>query len=231
MKMIVRYFTISLIFLFNNLIIVTAGKFSPVNDLPLQLSGSKGNHEVLMIYLTGDGGWNSFNQQLVKEFEKLGYGVVTLNTRKYFWNEKSPEVFASDIEQLSGYFMKEWEKSSLIIVGYSFGADVASFLSSRISAELHKKIKKIVLLSPSGSTDFVIRVSDLIGESENVNRKFKVRPEIEKTDLPLICIFGTEETMTLKTSLEKKGNLNIYEVPGDHRYNNDLVLLSKMIGL
>lgn len=76
---------------------------NPVTDLPLQLSWAKGNHEVLMIYLTGDGGWNSFYQQLVNEFEKHEYGVVILNTRKYFWNEKSPEVFASDTSRLSRF--------------------------------------------------------------------------------------------------------------------------------
>jgi type IV secretory pathway VirJ component len=89
--------------LLGNNFCLEAQEVSSVDDLPLHLSGSKGNLEVLMIYLTGDGGWNSFNQQLVQEFEKQGYGVVVLNSRKYFWNEKSPEVFASDIEQLSKY--------------------------------------------------------------------------------------------------------------------------------
>jgi len=76
---------------------------------------------------------------MVREFEKQDYGVVTLNSRKYFWNEKSPEVFADDIEKLSTYYLREWRKSSLIIVGYSFGADVAGFLPKRVSVELQKK--------------------------------------------------------------------------------------------
>jgi type IV secretory pathway VirJ component len=87
------------------------------------------------------------------------------------------------------------------------------------------------LFSPSASTDFVIRVSDLIGGSENVDRKYKVRPEIESTDLPIVCFFGKEEVMTLKSNLRKNKNLTIYELPGDHRYNNNLALLSKIIGM
>ena len=55
-----------------------------VSDMTLQLSVSKGNKSALIIYLSGDGGWNELNQKLVQEFEKLGYGVVSLNTRKYF---------------------------------------------------------------------------------------------------------------------------------------------------
>ncbi|MCX6236762.1 MAG: hypothetical protein NTY07_04230 [Bacteroidia bacterium] len=231
MKLIVRFSTICLICLTANNFCLKAQEVSQVTDLPLQLSNEIGRNEVLVIYLTGDGGWNNFNQQMVQELEKQDYGVVTLNTRKYFWNEKSPEVFAHDFELISNYYLKEWEKSSLIIVGYSFGADVASFLPNRLSVELQKKIKIIALLSPSASTDFVIRLSDMISESENVNRKYKVGPEIEKTDLPVVCIFGKDEVMSLKSSLRKNKNLTINELPGDHQYEKNLALLLKMVGI
>jgi type IV secretory pathway VirJ component len=127
--------------------------------------------------------------------------------------------------------MGEWHKSSLIIVGYSFGADVASFLPNRLPVDLQKKINKIALFSPSASSDFVIRLSDMMGGTENVDRKYKVGPEIAKTDLPVVIIFGKDEVMALKNSLPKRRNLTIYEVPGDHRYNNNFPLLLEMIGI
>lgn len=229
--MVLRCIVICLISLFGNSICLIAQGENSISDLPLQISDSKGSNDILVLYLSGDGGWNDFNQQLVETFEKLGYGVVTLNTRKYFWNEKSPEVFAGDIDQLSKYYLKEWKKSSVMIVGYSFGADVGIFLPGRVSAELQKKIIKIALISPSASSDFVIRLSDMVGESENINRKYKVKPEIEKTDLPVVCIFGKDEELVLKTSLRKNKNLTIHELPGDHRYNDDFIAISKMIGL
>jgi len=231
LKMILRYIVICLICLVGCNDRLKAQDIYSVTDLPLQISASKGSNAALMIYISGDGGWNEFNQKIVHEFEKQGYGVVTLNSCKYFWDQKSPEAFAGDIEQLSKYYMKEWKKSSVIIVGYSFGADVGIFLPGRLSSELQKKIVKIALISPSASSDFVIRLSDMIGENENVDRKFKVMPEIEKTDLPVFCIFGKDEKLMLKTSLPKKKNLIIYELPGDHRYNDDFKALSKLIGL
>ncbi len=229
--MVLRYIIICLVSLFIGNACLKAQVESPVNDLPLQLSVSKGSKSSLVIYISGDGGWNEFNQKLVQEFEKQGYGVITFNTRKYFWNEKYPEVFARDIDRLSNYYLKEWKKSFVIIVGYSFGADLGIFLPGRVSVELQKKIIKIALISPSASSDFVIRLSDMIGNSENVNRKFKVKPEIDKTDLPVICIFGKDEELVLKTSLRESKNLHIYELPGDHRYKDDFSALSKMIGL
>jgi type IV secretory pathway VirJ component len=116
-------------------------------------------------------------------------------------------------------------------VGYSFGADVASFLPGRISVELQKKIKKIALLSPSASTDFVIRLGDMIGANENVNRKYKVGPEISKIGLPLVCVFGVDEVMTIKNTFQKTKVHSIFELPGDHQYNQDFGLLLKTIGM
>ncbi len=197
----------------------------------MQLSGSKGSNGTLVIYLSGDGGWNEFNQHMVKAFENKGYGVVAFNTRKYFWSEKSPDDFARDMDLVSNYYLKEWNKSSFIIVGYSFGADVASFLPGRMSVELQKKIKNIALLSPSASTDFVIRLGDMIGGTENVNRKYKVGPEISKIGLPVVCVFGLDEVMALKKTFQKTKDHSIFELPGDHQYNQDFDLIVKTIGM
>jgi type IV secretory pathway VirJ component len=161
--------------------------------------------------------------------EQQGYGTVALNSRKYFWREKSPEIFAGDFEQLANYYLKIWGKSELIILGYSFGADVASFLPNRVSPELRKKIKKIALISPSASTDFVIRLSDLVSETENINRKYKVSPQIEQTDMTVVCTFGQEEIKVLRNGLATKKNLTIISLPGDHRYQYNFSLLVKTI--
>lgn len=200
-----------------------------LNDLPLETSQSGGTRSDLILYLTGDGGWNSFSQKLKESFEKKGYGVISLNSRKYFWKGKSPEVFAHDIEKISSYFMKNWKKASLIIVGYSFGADVASFLPGLLTLQLQNKIKKIALLSPSASTDFEVRLSDLLATSDDAERKYKVGSEIEKTKLPMACIFGQDENLLLKNSLSENDSLRIYRLPGGHHYNDNFSLLMKTI--
>ncbi len=200
-----------------------------LKDLPLETSPSAGNQNDLVLYLTGDGGFNTFSQKFKAEFEKKGYGVVALNSRKYFWKGKSPEVFARDIEKISNHFMKNWKKASLIIVGYSFGADVASFLPRLLTIELQNKIKKIALLSPSSSTDFEVRLSDLLATSDDAARKYKVGGEIEKNRLPMACIFGKNENLLLKNSLSENDSLKVYQLPGGHHYNDNFSLLMKTI--
>jgi len=206
-------------------------KSKSVKELPLQLSSSKGTDNKLVIYLTGDGGWNDFSQKLTHEFEKEGFGVVSINTRKYFRNKRTPDFFAQDIEHLATHYMGEWNKASFIIVGYSFGADVAAFLPRRLSTTLLARMSKIALLSPSLSTDFVINLSDLIGDSKHTKRKYKVAPELNESILPIVCIFGLKEDLELKNILIKKKSLTIHELPGSHHYKNNTALLVQLIGL
>lgn len=206
-------------------------KLKSIQELPLQLSGSKGTNNKLVIYLTGDGGWNDFSQKLTQKLEKTGYGVVSLNTRKYFRIKRTPDIFAQDIEHLVNYYMREWKKTSVIIVGYSFGADVAAFLPRHLPITLLVKINHIALLSPSLSTDFVINLSDLIGDSKHTKRTYLVAPELNETTLPIVCIFGIKEDLYLKNILLKRESLTIHELPGSHHYKYDTALLVKMIGL
>ncbi len=209
--------------------IVPAQEVNFESKFPIELSVNKGTKSDLIIYLTGDGGWNKFSKNLIHEFEKQGYGVVSLNSLKYFRNEKSPESFAQDIELLSKYYLKKWNKTSLIIVGYSFGADVASFLPGYVSVQLREKITKVALLSPSANTDFVIRISDLLGIGYDESGKFKVQPEIEKSQLPIICIFGKKESLLLKTTLKNLSKVSIYELPGGHDYDDNSIRLVEII--
>ncbi len=202
-----------------------------IADLPVQVSLSHGIHNEIIIYITGDGGWNSFNEQMVRQMKQKGYGVIGLNSRKYFWSERTPEEFTHDIEKLSTYYLKQWNRRGLIIVGYSFGADVASFLPHRVTEDFHKLIKKIILISPSSSTDFAIRLEDLISETDNINRKYKIRQELKQVDLPVTCTFGNEEIKGLNINPVVNEQIRIIKLPGDHRYQNNINLLLESIGI
>lgn len=198
---------------------------------PIQLSTEKGTRETLVIYITGDGGLTDFSQLFIRELEKQGYGVVSLNSRKYFWNERNPDEFAHDIQRIAEYYLQAWEKSTLAIVGYSFGANVGAFLPNRLSPAILQKVKLFALFSPSSSTDFVIRISDLLKEKDTANRKYKLEPELTNINFPILVFFGKEEELALKNSLKKNRKINIQELPGNHKYNNNFDLLIKQMGL
>ncbi|MDH5249754.1 MAG: hypothetical protein OEW40_12220 [Cyclobacteriaceae bacterium] len=47
---------------------------------PIELLRTAEKNEVLVLYLTGDGGWNKFSQDIGASFVKKGYSVVALNS-------------------------------------------------------------------------------------------------------------------------------------------------------
>lgn len=184
-------------------------------------SSSKGSAKPLLFYIRGDGGMNSFSQKLVDELVLKNYSVVSLDSRKYFWEQKSPDKTAHDFSEIIQHYLKAYGKEEFSFIGYSFGADAVAFTIPRLSKELFDKLRSSVLLSPSTSTDFVVRVSDLIGFGSK-EAKYKTMPELYKHTRPVLCIFGKDEDSDFYKLLKDHENLEKVLMPGSHKFDNDI---------
>lgn len=51
----------------------------------------------LILYISGDGGFNSFSNSLCSAINKEGYSITSLNSKSYFWSKKTPQQTANDI--------------------------------------------------------------------------------------------------------------------------------------
>lgn len=200
-----------------------------IDNLPLREFQGTIKNKPLVLYLTGDGGWNNFSQQLVGGVNSNGYFVVALDSRKYFWNAKTPEQLGVDVKSILEYYLKKWNLQSVLIVGYSFGADVSAFIPSRIPNSLLARLKPLILISPSHSSDFEIRLADLVGNTSMGNRKYNVEQAITESKIPVLCIFGEEEELVLRQRLNASEKIKIEILPGSHHYNNNTDLLIKLI--
>lgn len=199
-------------------------------DLPIKitetLGTAKSDNMVLMI--SGDGGWTGFDQQIASEFALHGMPVVGLNSLKYFWNKKTPEQTAHDVLMLVDKYSVTWKKENIVLVGYSFGADVMPFIYNRLPGNIKNRIQYVGLLSPSKDTDFEVHVSDLLnfGSSE---RALKVPAEIEKMDAPHItCFFGKDEDDVPVNELPKQ-NCRVVFLEGGHHYENSFNMIYKSV--
>lgn len=225
MKVTIRF--IFILFLLINFFAVGQNE-STINDLPLRAFPSSKNQGVLFIYFTGDGGWNNFSQQLAERLNNNN-PVVVFDSRKYFWNAKTPDIFAGDVQRVIDYYRNIWKLDKVAIVGYSFGADVAAFLPARLKSTTSGHLLPMVLLSPSYSSDFEVKLSDLLGSSSKVERKYNVQDALLKGNFPVLCVFGEDEDLYLKESLGKLGKVKIKEIPGSHRYGNNVELITDLI--
>ncbi|MGB3106509.1 AcvB/VirJ family lysyl-phosphatidylglycerol hydrolase, partial [Sphingobacterium siyangense] len=106
----------------------------------------------LVLYLSGDGGFNSFSNKLCELIAGAGYTVAALDSKNYFWKKKSPNEIAGDISNTLKTLLSSRQNMRLFVVGYSFGADAVPFIVNRLDPVVKKNVKSVVLLEPSVST-------------------------------------------------------------------------------
>lgn len=192
--------------------------------LPLIIykSISPAHNRKLVVMLSGDGGWQEFNDKLAIHFSRRRFNAIGFNSRSYFWKQRTPEETTTDIVYAILKYNRVWKADRIILCGYSFGADVTPFVYNRLPKAIKDKVVAIQLLSPFLSTDFGVHMGDIIGTAAD-NRNYIVGEEIKKiVGIPIYCFYGKDE---YPKSLEefKQENFSLTLVPGDHHYKDAFV--------
>ncbi|GAC1425156.1 MAG: hypothetical protein NVS9B7_06200 [Flavisolibacter sp.] len=193
--------------------------FSQNSELPIL--SYKGNDEVkpLIFYISGDGGWNKFSTSFVKGFNKAGYSVIGLNARSYFWSRKQPLQAATDISHAIIQIIKPWNIKSIVLIGYSFGADVVPFIQNSFPPTVSVLLQQTILMSPSKKTDFEVHVLGMMGLASNKGKN--VAEEINKMTKPVTLIFGNDEN-DFPLQGHPSQNIHIIKLLGGHHYDGNV---------
>ncbi|MFY9820481.1 MAG: AcvB/VirJ family lysyl-phosphatidylglycerol hydrolase [Thermoanaerobaculia bacterium] len=187
-----------------------------MDNLPLIKVPAKGpGRNEFAVLLTGDGGWAKTDRGLSQALAKGGISVVGWNSLHYFLKRREPDRAAKDLARILRHFLALWHKEKVILIGYSFGADVMPFLANRLPADLAEKISLIALLGPSESADFRFHPREWLGKPSPEYRP--VSPEIEKlAGKQILCFYGaTEREKTLCLKL-RPGLVQPIARPGSH---------------
>lgn len=192
------------------------------------LPAEKGGNQPVVLFISGDGGWTSFDDGIAKELVKKGIAVIGMDSQKYFWQKRTPKEVALEITKMLEYYMTEWEKTTFVLVGYSFGANVVPFIMPIFPVNISKRLIKSILISPDISADFEIHISDLL----HINPAREAYDVVEgvhnlRND-SIVCIFGSDEDTKRVLQFEKAGAI-IRILPGKHHFNNDYNSLKNVI--
>ena len=197
-----------------------------LKDLPLSITNAKiSNKEApVALFISGDGGWYSFEQLIADNLANLGIPTIGLDAKKYFWNRKSPDETARDMAKALDYYSRKWERNKYILIGYSLGAEIVPFIETRLPEEIESRIESSVLLSPAATTDFEIHITSMLGMGNRQNT-YNVIDEINKLKTGIVlAIFGEDEKSQVPKQLTGK-SVKISFLPGDHHYKFDLPLV------
>jgi type IV secretory pathway VirJ component len=201
-------------------------KIDDIKNVPLVITDAKfQNIEApLALIISGDGGWYSFEQSIADKLAESGITTLGLDSKKYFWNRRTPEETAADIVRVFTFYSKSLVKDRFLLIGYSLGAEIVPFIANRFPEDMKTKISMLVLLSPDTNTDFEIHISNMLGMGNSKNT-YQVIDEIKKMkSLPAMCIFGEGEKSKVPELLKgTKVKINI--IPGDHHYKFNVPLI------
>jgi type IV secretory pathway VirJ component len=189
----------------------------PVSDLPLiEVPAAAGNSNLMGILLTGDGGWGVTDRGIAQSLAAKGIPVVGLNSLRYFWTQRTIEQTAADLARILRYYSALWKRTEVIVIGYSFGADVLPFMLNRMPGESAQKIKVIALLGLSSTADFQFHWTDWITTRKRATSQM-VLPEVERLrGRKMLCFYGTEDD-SLCTELDP-GLAKAVPISGGHRF-------------
>jgi len=197
-----------------------------VKNLPVVITNSKiqDRQAPVAFLISGDGGWYGFEQSIADNLAKQGIPTVGLDSKKYFWNRRTPEETAIDIAKALNYYGNEWGREKFILVGYSLGAEIVPFIVNRLPEEMKTKVSSAVLLSPATTTDFEIHISNMLGMGNRQNTYNTINEIIKMQSIPTLIIFGEGERTEIPGLLSGT-SVTIRKIPGDHHYKFNLPLI------
>ncbi|RAJ06970.1 virulence protein VirJ [Chitinophaga skermanii] len=176
------------------------------------------NNAPLVVFITGDGGWKKISQDMANGFAAKGSPVVVINSLKYFWKKKTPIETAQLVTDLLAKYSVQFNKHDFVLVGYSFGADVIPFVANRLPSAYTSRVKLLAMLSPGTSTDFEIKLSQMMGKQKKY--AYDVVAEINRADhYKTIILRGDEEKEFPSNNLPP--HIKMILLKGGHHYDTD----------
>ncbi|MDX6804650.1 virulence factor family protein [Terrihabitans rhizophilus] len=204
---------------------------SPAEDrlagLPLvELPASKPS-DTMAVVLSGDGGWRDLDKTIAEAFQNRGVSTVGVDSLRYFWSERKPAEVAQDLRLIIERYSARWKAGRVLLVGYSFGADVLPEVYNLLPPETRKMIPQLSLLGFAAQATYEISVAGWLGQASETGHPSL--PQLERVDPAIVqCIYGREEEDSACPALADKG-IEMIRTEGGHHFDENYEALAEKI--
>jgi len=128
-------------------------------------SASAPAKKAMVLVLSGEGGWRSFDDQIAGWLAGAGHWVGGIDCMKYFWKPQDDrEALAADVRKYADALKRaagEATDGRLVLAGYSFGADLAPWVGG--AANRDPRIAALLMIGPDKIGSLEFRVSEMMG--------------------------------------------------------------------
>jgi type IV secretory pathway VirJ component len=179
-----------------------------------------------VLLLSGDGGVGAVERTLTRHLVRLGFDVVMIDCRRAFATRRSRSWIA-------GYLAALHPRSAgrpLVLIGYSFGADLIPLVWSRLDEALRARVALIALVSPThdGST-----VVDVTGRYDPALMTM-TRLSASAASLPMarvLCVSGAAEVNSGYSSCHDAplAQARVVDVAGGHDLGGEAGVVAELV--
>ncbi|MEJ0085135.1 MAG: AcvB/VirJ family lysyl-phosphatidylglycerol hydrolase [Pseudomonadota bacterium] len=189
-----------------------------LSDLPLtEVPATAKESDLFAVMISGDGGWAGLDQSVSGELAARGIPVVGLSSLKYFWHARTAESTATDVNRIITQYSSRWHKQHVLLIGYSFGADVMPFVFNRLPPATRERVASVSLLGLGTAATWEVTVGEWLPGADD--KGDPVVPEIARMPaMPLLCVMGEGEHGSSCPRLSAPG-LTVRQIGDGHHFS------------
>ncbi|PLK69794.1 type IV secretory pathway protein AcvB [Rhizobium sp. TH135] len=210
----------------NELVAATNAAETPLG-LPLTVLDATPSRDTMAVIYSGDGGWRDLDSQVGTNLQAAGIPVVGVDSLRYFWSKKTPEQTSEDLSTIIHTYEKRWKVKHVILIGYSFGADILPAAYNGLPDKLKSRVAQVSLLALSHQADYEVSVSGWLGSS-GTGSADPLRDVGKIEPARVQCMFGTDEEDDACKDLVG-GPVETIGIKGGHHFDGDYPALAKRI--
>lgn len=191
-----------------------------IADLPLtELPSANPGGDSLAIVISGDGGWAGFDKALAEALQAKDIDVVGWDSLRYFWQPRTPQSVAADLNKIIAYYMSHWSNKKLYLLGFSQGANVLPFILPLLEPAGRNALAKVELISPEHYAQFEFHLGNWVHSTEDGMALLPALRDLK--DMNIICIFGSGDKATVCPDLVDT-NIKVHGFKGGHHLTIDI---------
>jgi type IV secretory pathway VirJ component len=194
---------------------------SGVSDLPLvEVPARNPRTSAVAVLYSGDGGWRDLDRSLAGLLAAKGMSVVGVDVLRYYWRLRTPDSAARDLARIISSYQRRWGARKIVLIGFSFGANVIPFIVNRLPPDVRADVKLITLLSPERTTAFEVSPAGWVGKASDAT--IPIEPELKSlSTIPLQCVYGEDEARDSLCTLPAAAGFELVRKPGGHHFDQN----------
>lgn len=195
--------------------------------------GRSDHPRALIVIYSGDGGWRTVDQKLAKQMgiddRKRGdIAVLGVDSLKYFSRARTPDEVAGALTGLIRGYQQDRSVNHIVLLGYSFGADIVPFVYNRLPDELRQRVVMLSLVAPSGTADFHVTMHGLLPGGHGPS--LPIAPELARIDPAMVqCIYGQAESEKTPCRSDVFSHSEVIALRGGHHFGHHYEPLARRI--